>query len=136
LEDYKLPYCHSGPSDCSDLLSAVQTLRPTALIGCDQQGDPPPFAFDQHVVGTMADNTRHPLIFPLTCSPPECSPQDAYTWSGGRAIVATCGQVNGSTGGFNDEQQPSQITSTYIFPGVGKCNLSEISTWQYQIIRP
>eukprot|EP00775_Hariotina_reticulata_P006129 gene6129-6368_t len=121
LEDYKLPYCHSGPSDCGDLLSAVQTLRPTVLIGCDQQGlGPPPFAFDQHVVGTMADNTHHPLIFPLTCSPPECSPQDAYTWSGGRAIVATCGQVNGGSGscGFSDEQQPSQITSTYIFPGV------------------
>lgn len=128
LEDYKLPYCHSGPADCSDLLSAVQTLRPTVLIGCDQLGGSPPFAFDQHVIGTMADNAHHPLIFPLTSTIPECQLRDAYVWSGGRAIVATCAAahmgplalVRGVDEGDGKELLPSQITSTYIFPGVGE----------------
>ncbi|WIA32021.1 hypothetical protein OEZ86_002874 [Tetradesmus obliquus] len=121
LEDYKLPYCHSGPADCADLLSAVQTLRPTVLIGCDQLGGPPPFVFDQHVVGTMADNAQHPLIFPLSSTAPECSPHDAYVWSGGRAVVATCRQtpaVPGTGEGEGQSLQPSHISSTYIFPGV------------------
>ncbi|KAF6265971.1 hypothetical protein COO60DRAFT_1477166 [Scenedesmus sp. NREL 46B-D3] len=121
LEDYKLPYCHSGPADCSDLLSAVQALRPTVLIGCDQLGGPPPFVFDQHVVRTMADNAQHPLVFPLSSTQPECSPQDAYVWSGGRAVVATCRQAGAVAGpGEGDGQalQPSHISSTYIFPGV------------------
>lgn len=132
LEDFKLPYCHSGPADCSDLLSAVQTLRPTVLIGADQLGGQPPFAFDQHVVGTMADNAQHPLIFPLTSTQPECSPHDAYVWSGGRAILATCMQskmVSGVGEGDGKVLQPSQITSTYIFPGIGECQLSCCWWW-------
>lgn len=131
LEDYKLPYCHSGPADCNDLLSAVHTLRPTVLIGCDQVGGPPPFAFDQHVIGAMADNAHHPLIFPLTSTLPECQLRDAYVWSGGRALVATCAAahmgpmsltrgVGGGEEGDGKELLPSQITSTYIFPGVGE----------------
>lgn len=129
MEDYKLPYCHSGPADCSDLLSAVQTLRPTVLIGCDQVGGPPPFMFDQHVIGAMADNVHHPLIFPLTSTVPECQLRDAYVWSGGRALVATCaaahmGPLSLTRGvdeaGDHKELLPSQITSTYIFPGIGE----------------
>eukprot|EP00878_Enallax_costatus_P014670 GHUV01015346.1.p1 GENE.GHUV01015346.1~~GHUV01015346.1.p1 ORF type:complete len:566 (+),score=140.92 GHUV01015346.1:81-1778(+) len=119
LEDFKLPYCHSGPSDCTDLLSAVQTLRPTVLIGCGHTDGPPPFAFDQHVVGTMADNAHHPLVFPLSHQQPECTPQDVYAWSGGRAVVATCAQGDRTVAEVDGrELHPSQITSTYIFPGV------------------
>lgn len=107
----------------------MQTLRPTVLIGCEQQGGAPPFAFDQHVIGTMADNAQHPLIFPLTSTVPECQLRDAYVWSGGRAIVATCAAAHmgplsfmrGMDDAEGKELLPSQITSTYIFPGVGEC---------------
>ncbi|KAF8071093.1 ME6 [Scenedesmus sp. PABB004] len=118
LEDFKLPYCHAGPADCPDLLSAVQTLRPTVLIGCHQAGGPPPFAFDGHVLGAMAENAHHPLVFPLTTTHPECSPHDAYAGSGGRAVVATgvCGAAGAEVDGA--ALAPSHITSTYIFPGV------------------
>lgn len=91
------------------------------LIGCDQTDGPPPFAFDQHVVGTMADNAHHPLVFPLSSQQPECSPQDVYAWSGGRAVVATCAQSERAVAEVDGrELHPSQITSTYIFPGVGE----------------
>ncbi|KIY96188.1 malate dehydrogenase (oxaloacetate-decarboxylating)(NADP+) [Monoraphidium neglectum] len=81
LDDYKLPYCHSGPeARCPDLLSAVQQLKPTVLIGCTQTGAPP-FKFDQAVVGAVAANTKHPLIFPLSPADAECSASEAYLWS-------------------------------------------------------
>lgn len=47
LEDYKLPLCHSGP-EAPDLLSAVQLLKPTVLVGITQDGTPT-FMFDQQV---------------------------------------------------------------------------------------
>lgn len=122
LEDYKLPYCHSGPeARCHDLLSAVQQLKPTVLIGCTQVGAPP-FKFDQAVVNAMMANARHPLIFPLSPSEPECSAAEAYSWSQGRAIVAV--ETPNWTGGGSPMPPnewgltPSQVTSTYIFPGI------------------
>jgi malate dehydrogenase (oxaloacetate-decarboxylating)(NADP+) len=120
LEDFKLPYCHSGPQ-AADLLTAVQTLRPTVLVGADYQGVPP-FAFDQFVIGAMADNARHPLIFPLSPGTAECTPADAYAWSGGRAVVATEGAVEAVVGAGEGARDlhPSQVTSTYVFPGISK----------------
>lgn len=37
LESYKLPYCHSGPA-CGDLAAAVQTIKPTVLVGSTTAG--------------------------------------------------------------------------------------------------
>jgi hypothetical protein len=41
----------------------------------------PPFKFDQAVVGAVAANTKHPLIFPLSPADAECSASEAYLWS-------------------------------------------------------
>ncbi len=51
LESFKLPYCHSGPGPegCPDLLSAVQRLRPTVLIGLST-AEAPPFKFTPEVL--------------------------------------------------------------------------------------
>ncbi|KAI8472774.1 MAG: NADP-dependent malic enzyme [Monoraphidium minutum] len=123
LDDYKLPYCHSGPEErCPDLLSAVQKLKPTVLIGCTQTG-PPPFKFDQAVVGAMVGNTRHPLIFPLSPATAECTAAEAYAWTQGRAVVAVETPTWVEPGAPNHYANdygltPSQITSTYIFPGI------------------
>jgi malate dehydrogenase (oxaloacetate-decarboxylating)(NADP+) len=117
LEDYKLPYCHAGPN-APDLLTAVQTLRPTVLIGMDASGAPP-FLFDQPTVTAMADNARHPLIFPLSGGSAEASASDVYHWTGGRAVVATDGPGE-AVSVVSREFTPSQVTSTYIFPGVGE----------------
>ncbi|GBF99300.1 NADP-dependent malic enzyme [Raphidocelis subcapitata] len=124
LDDYKLPYCHSGPeAHCPDLLSAVRQLKPTVLIGCTQTGSPP-FKFDQPVVNAMLANARHPVIFPLSPAEAECTAADAYAWSQGRAVVAVEAPIwtPGSGGPAFPANEwgltPSQITSTYIFPGV------------------
>lgn len=38
---------------------------------------------------TMAANCKAPLVFPLSPSAPECSAEDAYRWTDGRAVIAT-----------------------------------------------
>lgn len=118
LEDFKLPYCHSGGS-CPDLLTAVRTLHPTVLIGCSTAA-PAPFAFDKAVCEAMTQNARHPIILPLTPLEPEVYPEDAYEWTDGRALMAT-EMTRKEPVKLRDgrELHPSQCTTSYIFPGVG-----------------
>ena len=47
LDDHKLPYIQDV-EDCPDLLSAVQKVQPSVLIGLTA-GVAPPFAFTQEV---------------------------------------------------------------------------------------
>lgn len=121
LEDFKLPYCHSGPPDCVDLLTAIKTLKPTVLIGCTTQGSVP-FRFDQGVVGAMCETARHPLILPLTTNDAECSAADGYAWSQARGLFAfeSPSEIVKGVGERGKDITPSQVTSTYIFPGVGE----------------
>ena len=56
----------------------------------------------------MAASCRHPLIFPLSAASPECSAEDAYRATDGRALVATEQRVRaggGQGGSWGDVQQ-------------------------------
>lgn len=117
LEDYKIPFCHSGP-ECHSLLSAVQTLKPSVLVGLTSI-PPTPFLFDQSVCEAMAANNKHPIIFPLTSTGPECVLEDAYAWTEGRCIIATERTPHIVHTEDGRVLRPSQCTTTYIFPGVG-----------------
>ena len=62
-------------------------LRPTALIGVSTV----PKLFTRPVVEAMARLNRRPIVF--ACSNPtsraECTAEEAYTWSDGRAVFAS-----------------------------------------------
>ncbi|KAG2437633.1 hypothetical protein HYH02_011272 [Chlamydomonas schloesseri] len=126
LESFKLPFCHSVGSECRDLASAVALLKPTVLVGLSTPapapgaaGPAPPWAFSKEVLQTMAASCKHPLIFPLSAAAPECSAEEAYAATDGRALVATEQRVPPVTLPSGRTLHPSQCTSTYIFPGVG-----------------
>ncbi|OGA08584.1 MAG: NAD-dependent malic enzyme [Betaproteobacteria bacterium RIFCSPLOWO2_02_64_14] len=115
LAEHKLPYAHDHPF-VPDFLSAIQTLKPTAIIGVAAVGG----TFTRKVLETMARVNERPIVFALSnpTSKAECTAEEAYRWTGGRAIFA-CGSpfdpvtIDGKT------YVPRQGNNSYVFPGVG-----------------
>jgi malate dehydrogenase (oxaloacetate-decarboxylating)(NADP+) len=108
-------YAHkAAPS--KDLLETVEKLKPTVLIGVSTKGG----AFTRQIVEAMSRLNERPIIFALSnpTDKAECSAEEAYTWSKGKALYAAGVQfpdvtVNGQT--FH----PGQANNFYIFPAVG-----------------
>jgi malate dehydrogenase (oxaloacetate-decarboxylating)(NADP+) len=115
LADHKKPYAHDHPP-AADLLAAVESLKPTALIGVSAQ----PNTFTEPVVRAMASAHERPVIFPLSnpTSKSECSAEQAWRWTEGRAIFASGSPFPVHTMGGNT-LVPGQANNAYIFPGLG-----------------
>ena len=115
LAHHKLAFAHEY-EPMTDLLTAVIALKPTALVGVSGQ----PRTFTKEVVEQMAEYNEKPMIFALSnpTSKAECTAEEAYTWTNGRAIFASGSpfdpvEYNGQT------FVPGQGNNAYIFPGVG-----------------
>jgi malate dehydrogenase (oxaloacetate-decarboxylating)(NADP+) len=115
LAVHKLPFAHDHPF-IGDLHKAVELLRPTALIGVSGM----PQTFTQPIVEAMSIFNERPVIFALSnpTSKSECTAEQAYEWSNGRAIYASGSpfdpvMLDGKT------HVSGQANNSYIFPGVG-----------------
>lgn len=115
LAEHKLPYAHDYPG-CTDLLTAVHDLKPTAILGLSGQPD----TFTQEVIEAMATYNDRPIIFALSnpTSKAECTAEEAYGYSDGRAVFASGSPFDPVTIG-NRTFVPGQGNNAYIFPGVG-----------------
>ncbi|KAL2500920.1 NADP-dependent malic enzyme 4 [Forsythia ovata] len=115
LQHFKKPWAHEH-EPCNNLLDAVKAIKPTALIGTSGVGK----TFTKEVVEAMAAFNKKPLIMALSnpTSQAECTAEEAYTWTEGRAIFASGSpfdpvEYNGKT------YVPGQANNAYIFPGLG-----------------
>lgn len=115
LAEHKLPYAHEHEG-CTDFLTAVNTLKPTAILGLSGQ----PNTFTKDVIESMASINDRPIIFALSnpTSKAECTAEQAYGFSGGRAVFASGSPFDPVTVG-NQTFVPGQGNNAYIFPGVG-----------------
>ena len=115
LTDHKLRYAHDH-APVGDFLTAIQMLKPTAIIGVAAVGG----AFTPKVLKTMAELNDRPIVFALSnpTSKAECSAEEAYRHTGGRALFA-CGSPYDPVRLDGKTFVPRQGNNSYIFPGVG-----------------
>jgi malate dehydrogenase (oxaloacetate-decarboxylating)(NADP+) len=95
----------------------VRALRPTAIIGVGAA----PGAFDATVVREMARINERPIVFALSnpTSKAECTAEQAYAWSEGRALYASGSPFDPVTLPDGRRFAPRQGNNSYIFPGLG-----------------
>ena len=116
LAEHKLDYAHEH-EPMTSFLAAVKELQPTAIIGVSGQ----PQTFTKEIVEEMARLNEQPLVFALSnpTSKAECTAEQAYTWSDGRAIYASGSPFDPVTMPDGRTLVPGQGNNSYIFPGVG-----------------
>jgi malate dehydrogenase (oxaloacetate-decarboxylating)(NADP+) len=115
LSSFQQPFAHEHAA-VSHFVAAIEDLKPTALIGVSTAAR----AFNRDVVQAMARINERPIIFPYSnpVSRAECTAEEAYRWSDGRAVVAT-GSPFGPVQLGSKIFVPGQGNNVYIFPAMG-----------------
>ncbi len=120
IADFQKPFAHDH-DPVSTFAAAVEAVKPTAIIGVSAV----PKLFNQQVIEAMARINERPIVFPYSnpTSRSECTAEEAYKWSGGRAVFASGSpfppvQFNGKT------IVPGQGNNVYIFPAMGMAVLA------------
>jgi malate dehydrogenase (oxaloacetate-decarboxylating)(NADP+) len=115
LVDFQKPYAHKY-APTRDFVVAIESIKPTTIIGVSTIGG----AFTQQVIEAMTRINERPIVLALSnpTEKAECTAEQAYTWSKGKAIFAAGVQfppvhLNGQT------FLPGQANNFYIFPAIG-----------------
>jgi malate dehydrogenase (oxaloacetate-decarboxylating)(NADP+) len=115
LAEHKRAYAHAH-EPIRDFTAAIRALAPTAIIGVAAVGG----SFTPEVLQAMATQNAQPIVFALSnpTSKAECSAEEAYRYTGGRALFA-CGSPYDPVTLDGKTFVPRQGNNSYIFPGVG-----------------
>jgi malate dehydrogenase (oxaloacetate-decarboxylating)(NADP+) len=113
--DFQKPFALAH-EPISDFAAAIKALKPTGIIGVSTV----PKLFSQKVIEAISEINDRPIIFPYSnpTSRSECTAEEAYTWSKGRAIFASGSPFPPLTVG-GKRFVPGQGNNVYIFPAMG-----------------
>jgi len=120
LAAFQKPFAHDHAPQAS-FVEAIREIRPTGIIGVSTV----PKLFNQAVIEAMAEINERPVIFPYSnpTSRSECTAEEAYKWSDGRAIFASGSPFDPVV--FNGKKfVPGQGNNVYIFPAMGMAVLA------------
>ena len=114
LAEFQKPFAQDR-TPISTFVEAVKALKPTGIIGVSAV----PKLFNREVIETMAELNQRPIIFPYSnpTSRSECSAEEAYRWSDGRAIFAS-GSPFPPVDIGGRRFVPNQGNNVYIFPAM------------------
>src|SRR5215468_5208261 len=115
LFDFQKPYAHPhAPS--RDFVACIESLKPTAILGVSTVGK----TFTRPVVEAISRLNDRPIVFALSnpTEHAECTPEEAYVWSKGKALYAAGVQFPPVSYGGRTFL-PGQANNFYIFPAVG-----------------
>jgi len=115
LQHHKEAYAHDLPH-LKDLSSAIDALKPTALVGVSTQGG----SWTPEIIRQMAAINERPIMFPLS------NPTHLSEMTYAEALRETDGRVVFASGSPFPGQEwrgvpmwPAQANNAYIFPAVG-----------------
>ena len=114
LLPHNLPYAHDHRP--LGFVDAIDAIKPSVLIGATGA----PGTFTEHVVDRMCAHNARPVLFALSnpTSKAECTAEQAYAWSRGRAVFAS-GSPFGTVSHEGRTFHPGQGNNAYVFPGIG-----------------
>lgn len=115
LVDFQRPYAHQH-APTKDFVAAIESIEPTTIIGVSTVGG----TFTQRVIEAMSRINERPVVLALSnpTEHAECTSEQAYTWSKGKAIYAAGVQFPPFR--FNGQTfLPGQANNFYIFPAIG-----------------
>ena len=115
LAEFQKPFAQDR-APVSTFVEAVEALRPTGIIGVSTV----PKLFTREVIAAMARINKRPIIFPYSnpTSRSECTAEEAYRWSDGRAVFAS-GSPFPPVEIAGRRFVPGQGNNVYIFPAMG-----------------
>ena len=115
LADFQKLYAHPH-NPVKNFVEAIDAVKPTAIIGVSTVAK----AFNQQVIEAMARVNQRPIIFPYSnpTSHSECTAEEAYRWSDGRAVFASGSPFPPVRWG-DRTIVPGQGNNVYIFPAIG-----------------
>jgi malate dehydrogenase (oxaloacetate-decarboxylating)(NADP+) len=115
LAEYQLQFAHEA-TFTNSFADAILEIKPTAIVGVSTVGG----AFNQQVIENMSLVNERPIIFPYSnpTSHSECTAEQAYIWSKGKAVFAS-GSPFAPVTYKGKVYTPGQGNNVFIFPALG-----------------
>mmetsp|Transcript_48944 Transcript_48944/g.158555 ORF Transcript_48944/g.158555 Transcript_48944/m.158555 type:complete len:602 (-) Transcript_48944:307-2112(-) len=117
LTEEQMAFARADLPDGMALEEVVEQAKPHLVLGLSGKRG----TISEAAIRKMAAAVERPIVMPLSNPTSSCeiTPEEAYEWSDGRAIVATGSPFEPVALADGSIKTPSQCNNMYIFPGVG-----------------